>query len=164
MAKNKGGKKKTDDDLQRELKLSLDLDITILENNIHFEQEREAAAFKELEKISQEIILEEQKISQQKNEGGRKILNESEKLRETDTENLAKVKAHEASIKDADDEIKKLLREVERLSEVYNKEVEEKKAAINEQRKLLDDMSNRFQHILQRTANKLQERVNTAGI
>jgi peptidoglycan hydrolase CwlO-like protein len=66
----------------------------------------------------------------------------------------------EKSIRDYEEEIKTLEKNIVERSEQYKKELEEKDTAINEQRKLFEDMSVRFQHILQRTANKLQERVN----
>ena len=43
--------------------------------------------------------------------------------------------------------------------ELNNKEEEDKDLAIQNQRKLFKDMTERFQHILEITANKLQERV-----
>ena len=43
---------------------------------------------------------------------------------------------------------------------ISEKEIEEKDIANKEQQRMFDEMSQRFQSILQRTTNKLQERVN----
>ena len=66
----------------------------------------------------------------------------------------------EATIREHDETIKSTDKSILAKAELYKKELEDKDTAISEQRKLFEDMSVRFQHILQRTANKLQERVN----
>ena len=62
MSKKKGGKgKKTDEDLENEIRMNLALDIEILENNIHLEELREISAMNDYEKLI-ESTKNEQKL------------------------------------------------------------------------------------------------------
>ena len=121
-------------------------------------------ACKEIQEIEKNIKEEQQRMEANRNDEIRRINQDNEKLKETDMVFNSQVKTLEFKIMEQDEEIKRLIKEEERLRELFHKEIEDKDAQINEQRKLFEDMSIRFQHILQRTANKLQERVNMAGI
>ena len=50
-----------------------------------------------------------------------------------------------------------------RFQKVYEREEKDKDEAINNQSLLFQEMTVRFQHILENTANKLQERVKTGN-
>lgn len=152
--------KKGDGELEKELKQQLSLDIEILESKIFLEQQKEMEALKEYESVIKEIKDEEQKIEITKMEEGGRINNENKFMSEKISVFKDQVTALEKTIREYDEEIKSLERTIVERTETNKKMLEEKDNEINEQRKLFEDMSQRFQHILQRTANKLQERVN----
>ena len=132
----------------------------ILENKIYIEQEKEQEALRELEKILKDNVDEEKIIEQTKIDEGRKINNENDLMKQTINKFTGEIHDLEKKIADSNVEIKYLEAKIIETAEEYKKQLEEKDAAIAEQRKLFEEMSVRFQHILQRTANKLQERVN----
>jgi hypothetical protein len=160
MAKKGGDKKKGEGDLEKEMKQQLTLDVDVLENKIFQEQAKEQEAMKELERINKEIVEEMKIMEQNRLEEGRKINNESDLIKQTLTKYSGDLNELERKINEYNLEIKFLENKIVETGIEYKKQLEEKDSAINEQRKLFEDMSVRFQHILQRTANKLQERVN----
>ena len=95
-----------------------------------------------------------------KTEEGKKINIENNSMRDLIGGFTSQILFLEKFIREKDEEIKKFEKVITEISEQNLRELEEKDNIINEQRKLFEDMSIRFQHILQRTANKLQERVN----
>jgi hypothetical protein len=155
-----GAKKKEEGSEDKELKKALEVDIEILENKIYLEQEKELLARKELENILKELSDEQKKIEEMKTEEGKKINIESDSMRGLINNFTSQINFLEKSIRESDEEIKRYEKIIQEKSEQNLHELEEKDNLINEQRKLFEDMSIRFQHILQRTANKLQERVN----
>jgi hypothetical protein len=159
MAK-KGDKKKGEGDLEKEMKVQLTLDMEILENKIFLEQQKEQEALREFERINKELTEEMKIIEQNRLDEGRKINNENDLMKQTINKYTSEITELEKKITDYNLEIKYLESKIIETSEDYKKQLEEKDLAIAEQRKLFEDMSVRFQHILQRTANKLQERVN----
>jgi hypothetical protein len=159
MAK-KGDKKKGEGDLEKEMKVQLTLDMEILENKIFMEQQKEQEALREFERINKELTEEMKVIEQNRLEEGRKINNENDLMKQTINKYTSEITELEKKITDYNLEIKYLESKIIETSDDYKKQLEEKDTAIAEQRKLFEDMSVRFQHILQRTANKLQERVN----
>jgi hypothetical protein len=159
MAK-KGDKKKGEGDLEKEMKVQLTLDLEILENKIFLEQQKEQEALREFERINKELTEEMKIIEQNRLDEGRKINNENDLMKQTINKYTSEITELEKKITDYNLEIKYLESKIIETSEDYKKQLEEKDLAIAEQRKLFEDMSVRFQHILQRTANKLQERVN----
>jgi hypothetical protein len=152
--------KKKDGDLDKELKQNLLLDIEILENKIFIEQEKELRAREELDKINKELHSLTSDMASNKLKEDKHISKENDDMRVTIEMLSNTVENLQKSIRDYDDDIKVLEKSINVRADEYKRELEEKDAAINEQRKLFEDMSVRFQHILQRTANKLQERVN----
>ncbi len=158
---SKGGAKKPGEEpVNKELKKTLEVDIEIFENKIYLEQEKELMAKRELENIIKEINEEEKKIEEMKTEEGKKINIENDSMRGLINNFTSQINFLEKSIRENDEEIKRYEKIIQEKSEQNLRELEEKDNLINEQRKLFEDMSIRFQHILQRTANKLQERVN----
>lgn len=153
-------KKKGDGPDDKEMKKILDVDIEILETKIYLEQEKELSARKELENILKELADEQKRIDEMKNEEGKKINIENDSMKGLINNFTSQVNFLEKSIRENDEEIKRYEKIITEKSEQNLRELEEKDNVINEQRKLFEDMSIRFQHILQRTANKLQERVN----
>lgn len=160
MAKKNDKKKKGEGDLEREMKQALLIDIELLENKIYYEQEKDLQARKEIETINKDLTQEHEGIEKIKNEEGRKINSETKQMEQQIDDYITKVNNLEKILREQDDEIRSLYKAIEDRSEENRKQLEEKDTHINEQRKLFEDMSVRFQHILQRTANKLQERVN----
>lgn len=156
----KGGAKKDEGADYKEMKKALEVDIEILENKIYLEQENELLARKELDNILKEIAEEQKRIDEMKYEEGKKINIENDSMRGLINNFTSQINFLEKSIRDNDEEIMRYEKIIQEKSEQNLKELEEKDNVINEQRKLFEDMSIRFQHILQRTANKLQERVN----
>ena len=158
---SKGGVKKKDEGSDdKGLKKALEVDIEILENKIYLEQEKELLAMKELENILKELSDEQKRIEEMKTEEGKKINIENDSMRGLINNFTSQINFLEKSIRESDEEIKRYDKIIQEKSEQNLRELEEKDNLINEQRKLFEDMSIRFQHILQRTANKLQERVN----
>ncbi len=144
----------------KELKKLLEVDIEILENKIYLEQEKELLARKELENIEKELKEEQKRIDEMKSEEGKKINIENNSMRDLIGGFTSQILFLEKFIREKDEEIKKFEKAIQENSEQNLRELDERDTIINEQRKLFEDMSIRFQHILQRTANKLQERVN----
>ena len=124
------------------------------------EQQKEQEALREFERINKELTEEMKVIEQNRLEEGRKINNENDLMKQTINKYTSEITELEKKITDYNLEIKYLESKIIETSDDYKKQLEEKDTAIAEQRKLFEDMSVRFQHILQRTANKLQERVN----
>jgi len=154
----KGKKDEGGDD--KELKKALEVDLEILENKIYLEQEKELLARKELENIVKELSDEQKRIEEMKTDEGKKINIENESMKGLINSFTSTINCLEKSIREFDEDIKRSEKAIQEKSEQNLHELEEKDNLINEQRKLFEDMSIRFQHILQRTANKLQERVN----
>ena len=66
-------------------------------------------------------------------------------------------------IRKLDIDIEDLEKKIEDKKKVYEREEKDKDEAINNQSLLFQEMTVRFQHILENTANKLQERVKTGN-
>ena len=66
-------------------------------------------------------------------------------------------------IRKLDIDIEDLEKKIEDKKKVYEREEKDKDEAINNQNLLFQEMTVRFQHILENTANKLQERVKTGN-
>ncbi len=152
--------KKKESEMNKELKQSLMLDIELLEKKNFLEQEREERAQRELEDIVKSTLEEMKKIENLKVNEGFKINNENENMKEKIYSLTSQVEELERKIRERDDEKKSLEKIIAEREEFYRKELEEKDASINSQKTTFEEMSHRFQHILQKTANKLQERVN----
>jgi hypothetical protein len=154
------GDKKKENEMNKEIKQNLLLDIETLEKKIFMEQEREVRAQKELADLIKNTHDELKKIETLKMNEGYKINNENENMKEKIYSLTSQVEELERRIRERDDEIKSLEKLITDREEVYRKELEEKDVSINSQKTTFEEMSHRFQHILQKTANKLQERVN----
>ena len=149
MSKKKKGGKKGDEEAEEEIRLHLQLDIDTLENNIYIEKMREVNANADYEKLIEGTKNDEIKVLSMK----------ADALRQEEQNNANSIKTLELEIRKLDVDIDDLEKKIVEKRELYAKEEEDKDLAIQNQRKLFQDMTERFQHILENTANKLQERV-----
>lgn len=152
--------KRKENEINKEIKISLMLDIELLEKKIFLEQEREEKAQREIHDIIKSTHDEMKKIESLRVNEGFKINNENENMKDKIYSLTSQVDELEKKIRDRDEEIKCLEKLIAEKEEIYRKELEEKDASISSQKSTFEEMSHRFQHILQKTANKLQERVN----
>lgn len=158
MAK-KDKNKKGDDVLKLEMKQALEKEIANLEQKIFMEEQKNIFCSSQVVKRQQEMKNEYIDMEKLKLEENKKVNAENDSLKKSVAEYKSKVDELEKTIREQDDEIRRLENQI-REKEIENKrELEEKDNLIAEQRRQFEDMSVRFQHILQRTANKLQERV-----
>jgi hypothetical protein len=152
--------KKKDGDADREMKAILVSDIELLEKKIYFEQEKTVTSKRELERITKQMKDEQFSLDNTKNLEDKRILSENETLKESIKKYSTQVKQLEKDLQDKDAEMDRLEKEIVDRAAQYERELEEKDVSNREQQKMFDEMSQRFQSILQRTTNKLQERVN----
>lgn len=159
---SKGGKKggkKTDEDLIIEMKTNLALDIEILEHNIHLEEQRELDAIRQYQVLIASTQEEQKLIENNKNDEIRKLSISSDNLRNEEQNNLKSIRNLESKIREQDLKIDDLEKQIIENAKIYKKEEDDRDEAIKNQRILFEEMTVRFHHILENTANKLQERV-----
>ena len=159
MSKKKKGGKKGDEEAEEEIRLYLQLDIDTLENNIYVEKLREVNANADYEKLIEGTKNEQKSIESTKNDEIKVLSMKADALRQEEQNNANSIKTLELEIRKLDVDIDDLEKKIVEKRELYAKEEEDKDLAIQNQRKLFQDMTERFQHILENTANKLQERV-----
>ena len=157
MAKNKGKKDDGDDD--KKIKDLLIIEIERLENLIYYEQEKEVSCNKELENILKKQTEEFNDIETLKKKEAERIHLENDSLNTLITGFKNTITLLEKEISEFEDDIKLRKLEVADLEKKNREELQKKDESINEQKSILDQMSIRFQLILQKTANKLQDRV-----
>ena len=158
MAK-KDKNKKGEDVLQIEMKAALEKEIAKLEADIFLEQQKIIYSQKQFLKRRDEMDKEVNEIEDLRKSEDDNVKIENDSLIKTEKEYKNEVRKKEESIQILDDK-NTLLEKKIRDKEIENKkELEEKDKLISDLRTQFEDMSVRFQHILQRTANKLQERV-----
>lgn len=151
--------KKGDEVIKFEMKRGLEGEIKTLESLIFIEQQKSLYNSTQADKHIIEIETENNNISKLSNEESRKVGTDNENLNNVISSFKKEVDVYEKQIMDYDDDIRRLENEIMVIDYQNRKELEEKDSQIAEQRKTFEDLSVRFQHILQRTANKLQERV-----
>ena len=159
MAKN-DKKKKGEGDSDADMKKILLQDIQLLESKIHAEQEKTRMAKMELEKINKQISDQVTKLEELRQSENKKINIENEQLRGVNFNFTRQINTLDNELNEKNLEREKLEKEIQDRAIQYEKEIEEKDIANKEQQRMFDEMSQRFQSILQRTTNKLQERVN----
>ena len=158
----KGGKKKGkngDEELEEEIRMNLKLDIETLETNIHLEIMREVNAISDYNDLIKKTKEEQEKIETQKNEQIKLLGIKSDSLASEESSNIVSIKELERHLKKQDIEIEDLEKQIIAKQELYKKEEENRDEAIKNQQMLFEEMTVRFAHILENTANKLQERV-----
>ena len=84
-------------------------------------------------------------------------------LKKEDETNTNSLNVLEMEIRKLDIDIEDLEKKIEDKKRVYEREEKDKDEAINNQSILFQEMTVRFQHILENNANKLQERVKTGN-
>lgn len=156
---SRGKPKNKNGDLEKEMKANLLLDLEILENNIHLELLNEKSAKEELELVELQLQNELKYIDETKIEEGKKINSENDSMRVTINNFTNQINNLEKLIRECDEEIINLENHIDDFKDQIKKELEVKDAMIADQRRQFEEMSMRFQHILQRTATKLQDRV-----
>ena len=156
--KGKGKGKKGDEELEEEIRLNLKFDIETLENNIHLEKVRELNAINDYNKLLEGTKLEQKTIDDLKEAEGSKLSSKGASLKKEEESNFNSLNVLEMEIRKLDIDIEDLEKKI-----VYEREETDKDEAINNQTQLFQEMTVRFQHILENTANKLQERVKTGN-
>jgi hypothetical protein len=160
MSKKKGGKgKKTDEDLENEIRFNLQLDIDTLENQIHLEELRELNALNDYERLIEATKKEQSEIETTKNDQVKVLSIKRDNLHEEEQKNAEIIKARKETIEHQDEQIDNLEKQIIEKRKIYQKAEDDRDEAIQNQRRLFQEMTVRFQHILENTANKLQERV-----
>lgn len=155
----KKGNKKGEGDEEKKIREYLMYEIEKLENLIYFEQEKEISATRELEKIIERQNEEQKSIESLTLDESKKINTENENMKGIINSFTLQINNLEKEISDFDEDIKIKRIEIADLEKKNAEEIQKKNKAIEEQRETLDKMSTRFQLILQKTANKLQDRV-----
>ena len=161
--KGKAKGKKGDEELEEEIRLNLKFDIENLENNIHLEKVRELNAINDYNKLLEGTKLEQKTIDDLKEVEGSKLSSKGASLKKEEESNFNSLNILEMEIRKLDIDIEDLQKKIEDKKKVYEREEKDKDEAINNQSLLFQEMTLRFQHILENTANKLQERVKTGN-
>ncbi len=151
--------KKGEDVLKFEMKKKLDGEIKTFESQIYIEQQKHLYNLTQYDKHIKEIEFENGDINKLNHDESKKVNLDNDNLKVLINGYKKEVDLYEKQIYDYEDEIRRLENEIIIIENQNRKELEDKDNQIAEQRKTFEDLSVRFQHILQRTANKLQERV-----
>ena len=159
--KGKGKGKKGDEELEEEIRQNLKFDIETLENNIHLEKVRELNAINDYNQLLEGTKLQQKTIDELKEAEGTKLSSKNASLKKEEESNYNSLNVLEMEIRKLDIDIEDLEKKIEDKKKVYEREEKDKDEAINNQNILFQEMTVRFQHILENTANKLQERVKT---
>ena len=141
----------------------LKYDIETLENNIHYEKTRELNAINDYNRLLEQTKLQQKTIDELKETEGTKLSSKGASLKKEEESNFNSLNILEMEIRKLDIDIEDLEKKIEDKKQVYEKEEKDKDEAINNQSLLFQEMTVRFQHILENTANKLQERVKTGN-
>jgi hypothetical protein len=161
--KGKGKGKKGDEELEEEMRQLLKYDIETLENNIHYEKTRELNAINDYNRLLEETNNQQKTIDELKETEGTKLSSKGASLKKEEESNFNSLNILEMEIRKLDIDIEDLEKKIEDKKQVYEREEKDKDEAINNQSLLFQEMTVRFQHILENTANKLQERVKTGN-
>ena len=161
--KGKGKGKKGDEELEEEMRQLLKYDIETLENNIYYEKTRELNAINDYNRLLEQTKLQQKTIDELKESEGTKLSSKGASLKKEEESNFNSLNILEMEIRKLDIDIEDLEKKIEDKKQVYEKEEKDKDEAINNQSLLFQEMTVRFQHILENTANKLQERVKTGN-
>ena len=161
--KGKGKGKKGDEELEEEMRQLLKYDIETLENNIHYEKTRELNAINDYNSLLEKTKLQQKTIDELKETEGTKLSSKGASLKKEEESNFNSLNILEMEIRKLDIDIEDLEKKIEDKKQVYEREEKDKDEAINNQSLLFQEMTVRFQHILENTANKLQERVKTGN-
>ena len=161
--KGKGKGKKGDEELEEEMIQQLKYDIETLENNIHFEKTKELNAINDYNRMLEKTKNQQKTIDELKETEGTKLSSKGASLKKEEESNFNSLNILEMEIRKLDIDIEDLEKKIEDKKQVYEREEKDKDEAINNQSLLFQEMTVRFQHILENTANKLQERVKTGN-
>lgn len=161
--KNKKGKK-GDEEMEEMIRDQLKLDCEILENNIHLEEDRKKRADKAYNKLLEDTEEQNKKIEGDRGENIKEINKKSKLLTDDEKANSRRIEDLKNEILKLDIDIDDLEKKIIEKRKLYEDEEQGKDEAIQNQRELFQQMTVRFQHILENTANKLQERVKMGGV
>ena len=113
MSKKKGGKgKKTDEDLENEIRFNLQLDIDTLENQIHLEELRELNAINDYERLIEATKKEQSEIENTKNDQVKVLSIKRDNLHEEEQKNAEIIKARKETIEHQDEQIDNLEKQI----------------------------------------------------
>lgn len=157
MKKNKG--KKGDDELLENQLKCLKIDIEVLENDIHLEELREVKAYDDLKILEEKTKDEQIEIDKEKESENKIIKMKSEALEKEEDKKAKEIEEKRDTISKLEKLIVDLQTSIEDDKLKYAEEEVEKNEQIKAQENLLQQMTTKFQHILENTASKLQERV-----
>ena len=107
--------------------------------------------------------IKQKTIDELKEAEGSKLSSKNASLKKEEESNFNSLNVLEMEIRKLDIDIEDLEKKIEDKKKVYEREEKDKDEAINNQSLLFQEMTVRFQHILENTANKLQERVKTGN-
>ena len=155
---SKKTKNKGDEELERELKQNLNFEIKLLESKIYSAARQEIEALEELERMRKLIADEEKLIQDFSNDQGKKIKLHTAYQNDSLEQNQTSIKGLEENIKEKDLEIQKYRDEIEQIIKSNNDTIEGLDMNIAEHKSQFEQMSIRFENILQKTAAKLQEK------
>ena len=144
---------------QEEMIGFLNTEIKILETKIFLEEQKEIDAVRELEEITKKTGKEKLSMDDLKNEEGKKMIQDNDDMSKQQKTYDGLINEAEKEIKELDEDIRNLKNQIIDNEKFTKEELEKRDNQIAELRSQLEQMSIRFQQILQKTANKLQERV-----
>lgn len=156
MAKNK---KADQGPSQEEMIEYLNTEIKLLETKIYLEEQKEIDAKLELEQIESKTKKEKGAMDDLKNDEGKKIIQDNEDMSKLQKNYDMQINEAEKEIKELDEDIKNQKNQIIEYEKYTKEELDKRDNQIAELQSQREQMSIRFQQILQKTANKLQERV-----
>ncbi|MCQ2817252.1 MAG: hypothetical protein MJ252_08310 [archaeon] len=157
--KNKKQKKKGDEEAAEERIDHLKVDVEILEHDIHLEELREIQAYKDYDELLTKTGEIQKGIGVLKEKRDKEIQGKSKALAEDEEKKIGEINKMKDEIEQLKKEIVNLKKDIDDNIQKYQMEEDEKDEEIRAQENLFQQMTSKFQHILENTANKLQERV-----
>jgi hypothetical protein len=137
----------------------LSTEIKLLETKIFLEEQKELDAIKELELIIKQTTKEKTSMDDLRNEEGKKIIQDNEDMSKQQKNYDMLINEAEKEIKELDEDIRNQKNQIVEYEKYTKEELDKRDNQIAELQSQREQMSIRFQQILQKTANKLQERV-----
>ena len=157
MKKQKSGKK-DDEDLETII-ANLKVDVEVLEHDIYLEELRDEQAKNDYEKLLKLTYEEQGQIDHLKEDKDLEIKLKSEKLSEEETKMANEITSKKERISTLETEIQKLICEIKEDKEKHEEILKKHDENIKIQESLFQQMTSKFQNILENTASKLQEKV-----
>lgn len=157
MKKAKG--KKGDEELLENMLEALKLDVEIMENDIHLEELKEVQAKKDYEALVKDTNGVEENIGKYREERNKTVKQKTDSLSEVEEKKATEIQEKRKEIERLEKDIQDLEMQIIKDKERHRILQAEKDEEIKAQENLFQQMTTKFQHILENTASKLQERV-----